>query len=638
MTSPGIYWAELQTPEFFGTHALGSQPVYLKGQDHTLNPILAYLRGQALMPHRETDDFNRISLGANWQIVQNTPQILNNKLRGESVTINKLYWIGSPYGPNQYSQAKMYSTAAGSWRGVTCRNSGTSPADHKAYVLGISSCGTSVQLRYWWQHDSTWGYYLDANFQTVSCVEGSTLRLEVTGQDPNIVLKAYINGVLVSTLAQANFADQAAIINSGNPGLYIHQPLYDVEDDWEGSDLDHRLSAYLKGGLISSRPAYTSGTSEGTPASSSQVVYLKGEDYGSTQLSGYLWGLDYLVGQLDGYLRGQLDLSGYQPGFSAGGQLASTSRDAFLAGGEPVSDTQGAYLAGQDTGQAAQAVYLTSQDVSSSAQEGYTVGQDVATSSLPAFSEGLAPTGLSQQSVYVKGHDHVSSDQPGYATGSQTSQSSTPAYLKAANAANAAFSAYLEGFTPGTSAIIAWLRGADSAGSTTPAFLAGQVTSAQPAYLSGGVYASSVQDAYTAGQSDLRSQQTAYARGQETGESQQAGYACGQSQGYSQEASFLAGVATASGSQTAYLQGITGTSSMPAFLVGISFEEEGYLPAYLKGSRRAIPIEGEFITTTVSIEGKFSHEVALDGEFSHEVMLEGEFDIEYNIAGSSSGM
>ncbi len=195
------------------------------------------------------DDFNRTDLGTNWEVGAGTVTITSNQLTC-SVAEAKIWWIKNTIENDQWVAAKQYGS---SWRGVTARVSGSGDNIY-AYVAGISGIGASVSLRFWWHNGGTeYGEYLDAGSTTVSCMAGDILKLIVDGQDPNIRLRAYINGVLVKTLLQANFVNPAAILASGRVGLYFNAATV-IFDDFSGGPIygpvEERVTLAKFDGLI----------------------------------------------------------------------------------------------------------------------------------------------------------------------------------------------------------------------------------------------------------------------------------------------------------------------------------------------------------------------------------------------------
>lgn len=186
------------------------------------------------------DDFNRGSLGNNWTIGYGNASITSNQLT-TTTGGSKLWWNADYFSNDQWVSAKQYGTG---WRGVTARVSGSGNTIY-GYVAYISSVGASVSLRLGWHNGGTaWGAYLDAGITTISCLSGDTLKLEVTGQDSNIVLNCYVNDSLVKTLAKADFSDQNAILNSGTIGLYFNL-VSAIFDDFNGGTITGSPSASI---------------------------------------------------------------------------------------------------------------------------------------------------------------------------------------------------------------------------------------------------------------------------------------------------------------------------------------------------------------------------------------------------------
>ena len=307
----------------------------------------AYLYGRVTVPSHylkdgQKDDFDRADVGSSWTIVEGTVGITSNRLTC-SVAEAKLYWNASAFSPDQYSEAKQYNSG---WRGVTVRNSGTvAGGGHQAYVLYLSGAGTSTYtLRIGWQGptDAGWGAYLDTT-SSITIYPGSVLRFEAIGQDQNIILSAYVNGVLVKTLPWSSFSNPAAIINSGSPGLYFNTtaPAF---DDWAGGDLPKwYLHSYIKGGtrvtdsqaaylnaggpiVTDSQPAYIVGA--GNASEDSQTAYLKGKTTGTDSQSAFMRGT--LYGQIIHIRHEAGDLSEYD-GYELDGGDVSVSAAAGMA-------------------------------------------------------------------------------------------------------------------------------------------------------------------------------------------------------------------------------------------------------------------------------------------------------------------
>jgi len=182
-----------------------------------------------------TDDFNRVdssSPGANWTVVTGTANIVSNQLMPSTYN-TKLHWNAGSSDPDQYSQAKQHGT---DWRAVTVRGTGVG-ANYLAYAAWISGSSGSVSLRIGYTIGTDWGAYLDAGTTTLTWTDGDVLRLEATGQDTNIVLRVYQNGILRKTLVYADFSDQSRVFNSGQPGLFTLNASSAIHDDWEGGNL-----------------------------------------------------------------------------------------------------------------------------------------------------------------------------------------------------------------------------------------------------------------------------------------------------------------------------------------------------------------------------------------------------------------
>jgi hypothetical protein len=251
-------------------------PAYLTGVDTSNGNKSAFLHGKMVVPYHgpqiPVDDFNRTSLGGNWIVANGNAFITNNQLVSNTGD-TKIFWGADSFLPDQYSEAKVYATG---WRALTVRASGTG-SNHKAYAAGFSGTGGSYTLRFWRIWGSSWGGpYLDAG-TAITINAGDTFRFEVSGQDQNIVLKAYINGSLVKTLGWANFADQT-IINTGAPGFYwsATTPIF---DDWAGGSIPKN-----------SNPAFLAGSSSAT---SSVHAYMQGSISSTSKKPSYLYGAEW---------------------------------------------------------------------------------------------------------------------------------------------------------------------------------------------------------------------------------------------------------------------------------------------------------------------------------------------------------
>ena len=140
-----------------------------------------------------------------------------------------MWWNPNTFANDQASEVEYVS--GGSWWAISVRNSGSSEATQKCYLL---YCDSGVSLRFGMQWlTEAWGVYLDSGTTTVT--KGTRYRLVVSGQDTNIQLRAYVDDVLKATLNYADFVVKQ-IINSGVPGLYANAA-NPIMDNWEGESI-----------------------------------------------------------------------------------------------------------------------------------------------------------------------------------------------------------------------------------------------------------------------------------------------------------------------------------------------------------------------------------------------------------------
>lgn len=182
---------------------------------------------------RATDDFNRASLGANWTVANGSATIFSNQLQCSGSSV-KLFWSGSPVGPDQFSEFKNLSS--GNWRGIAARCSGTG-TNFVGYCIFVARTdGIAGSSRFGYISGSGFGEYLDVGTNNVTVNPGDRIRFEVEGQDTNIVLRFYINGNLTRSLTYAEFTPNKRVLNSGAPGLYNYTGT-NLFDDFVGGSL-----------------------------------------------------------------------------------------------------------------------------------------------------------------------------------------------------------------------------------------------------------------------------------------------------------------------------------------------------------------------------------------------------------------
>lgn len=152
---------------------------------------------------------------------------------------NEVYYVAATASGDQHAQAKVGVDADGEVGcGVVCRHIGSSTRTFIRAIVGqdgtitvrafSSGADTLVGTR-----STTW---------TAGTSPVDTLRMEVTGTSPNIVVKVFKNGTQVG----ADFTGVTGP-NTGKPGMaYSSQPGAAILlDDWAGGDI---VSANTKAG------------------------------------------------------------------------------------------------------------------------------------------------------------------------------------------------------------------------------------------------------------------------------------------------------------------------------------------------------------------------------------------------------
>lgn len=162
---------------------------------------------------------NSTDPGPNWTVINGGARIYNHQLNAD-LGLGKIYWNANSFGNDQWVQAVIYGAPGDAWRGLTLRGQGTTDADYKAYAVYWSNTISPASLAIGWINGTGWGEYL-VGTTAANLNSGDVLRFRVTGQDPNILLEVYVNGTLVKSAAQANFINPAAILSSGQPGVFF---------------------------------------------------------------------------------------------------------------------------------------------------------------------------------------------------------------------------------------------------------------------------------------------------------------------------------------------------------------------------------------------------------------------------------
>lgn len=150
---------------------------------------------------------------------------------------NEIYYVSATASGDQYSQAKITVVAGGeTGLGVVCRHIGTST---QTFIRAVAdSTTTTVRVM-------TSGSSSLVGTRTQTFNNNDTLRMEVTGTSPNIVVKVFRNGVQMG----ADFTGVTGP-NTGKPGLCYSSTPGGVTsaDDWAGGDLNVGTT-YTKTGM-----------------------------------------------------------------------------------------------------------------------------------------------------------------------------------------------------------------------------------------------------------------------------------------------------------------------------------------------------------------------------------------------------
>lgn len=176
-----------------------------------------------------TDDFNRADgpIGLNWNSLGGeTFNVVSNAATPANDGINSIaWWIANSFEDDQYSEATIISDNLG-FKGVIVR-ADTSGGDN-AYLVITFHAST---IRIYKVVSST---YTELQDTGITPIAGDRLRIEVTGQAPNIELKAYLNDVQIGTTI-TGLSDH----NSGAAGIFGQDPggLTPRVDDWEGGNM-----------------------------------------------------------------------------------------------------------------------------------------------------------------------------------------------------------------------------------------------------------------------------------------------------------------------------------------------------------------------------------------------------------------
>lgn len=174
-----------------------------------------------------TDNFNRADgpIGSNW----------TNAISGEGFNVSSnaatpvndgvnavVFWNANSFENDQYSKCILVADNVG-FKGPGARFS----VDN-GYIVNASHAGT-IRIQ-----KVVGGALTELQNTGDTPVAGDELKIEVTGQSPNIEIKAYKNGSQVGTTVTGQ-SDH----NSGAAGIYVHDPggLSTRVDDFEGGNL-----------------------------------------------------------------------------------------------------------------------------------------------------------------------------------------------------------------------------------------------------------------------------------------------------------------------------------------------------------------------------------------------------------------
>lgn len=180
-----------------------------------------------------SDNFNRadgaVQVGQpSWQQANSSSIAWVDVLSNQAVTANDAQfsaclWTPGTRNPDQFSMA-ISQTATDGDNGVIVRASGQD-GTYKAYGFLV---GAGLYRFAAFSNPSTFSNLASNIVGTVS--QGSTLRMEVSGQGSAIVLKYYINGLCIQTIT-----NPSVVINAGSPGIVIFNSSAPM-DNWLGGD------------------------------------------------------------------------------------------------------------------------------------------------------------------------------------------------------------------------------------------------------------------------------------------------------------------------------------------------------------------------------------------------------------------
>ncbi len=182
------------------------------------------------------DDFERASLGGNWQQNIGSGGIINNSDLGilsGSISINS--WVGSTFSNNQFSQAQISTNASSEMQKQVFVRRRSSDAARYAFHYNIESSPLRWEIKYDGVPTAQ-TKLLATNSTAPAPVPGDTLRIEAEGDN----IRGYHNGNLVLSATDSS----AEKITSGPPGLTfrlignanVSQP-EPVFENWSGGSL-----------------------------------------------------------------------------------------------------------------------------------------------------------------------------------------------------------------------------------------------------------------------------------------------------------------------------------------------------------------------------------------------------------------
>lgn len=182
-----------------------------------------------------TDNFNRANgaLGANWTTITSEQALVvaSNALAiGSGLETQDAgnFWNAVSFANDQYSQLVLpVIAAAGSGVGIGVVVRAASAA--RTYYR-VVACASGTELG-----KVVAGTFTSLKTDSTVWANGDTIRLEVTGQNPNITLTVKRNGSVISALTHTGETS----INSGSAGVAYSSVTAGTAtgDDWDGGDI-----------------------------------------------------------------------------------------------------------------------------------------------------------------------------------------------------------------------------------------------------------------------------------------------------------------------------------------------------------------------------------------------------------------